>query len=296
MVFKQLIPDTVNRAVTTLDDAAGKSINVAKVLQVLGAHPVAVGFLGGYRGNEIRTRLAALGVELDMVEVQSPTRQCLTLIDQATNAITECVEEGHAVPAEDYQRLLAVVRRRLPSCQAVVMSGTIPAGGPVDLYAQCLKLAHQSGALSVVDASGSPLQEALIMKPGLVKPNRSELQATLGGKLTSETDVVNAMQELTRRGAQRVVVTSGAQPTLAFDGHHAWRIHSPSVRTVNPIGSGDSFTAGLVWRLVQGDNLGDACCWASAAGAANALTLMTGDVPRQELDRLVSKVICEQIS
>ncbi|HEX7617679.1 MAG TPA: 1-phosphofructokinase, partial [Verrucomicrobiae bacterium] len=50
MIFRKLTPDAVNRAVTTLDGAAGKSINVAKILKTLGAHPVATGFLGGERG------------------------------------------------------------------------------------------------------------------------------------------------------------------------------------------------------------------------------------------------------
>ena len=51
----------------------------------------------------------------------------------------------------------------------------------------------------------------------------------------------------------------------------------PRVRVVNPIGSGDAFTAGLVSRLVRGDDLGEACRWGTAVGAANALTPMAGE-------------------
>ncbi len=36
MLFRKLTPDTVNRAAVTLDGAAGKAINVAKVLKALG--------------------------------------------------------------------------------------------------------------------------------------------------------------------------------------------------------------------------------------------------------------------
>ena len=38
MVFRKLTLDAVNRAATTLDGAAGKSINVAKVLKTLGGN------------------------------------------------------------------------------------------------------------------------------------------------------------------------------------------------------------------------------------------------------------------
>ena len=45
MLFRNLTPAAVNRASITLDGAAGKSINVAKVLKTLGEQPVATGFL-----------------------------------------------------------------------------------------------------------------------------------------------------------------------------------------------------------------------------------------------------------
>ena len=104
-----------------------------------------------------------------------------------------------------------------------------------------------------------------------------------------------AMHDLCERGAQRVIVTDGRQPTLAFDGREFWRIAPPRIRAVNPIGSGDAFTAGLVWRLLRGDDLGEACRWGCAAGAANALTLMTGEVRRDDVDRLGPEVEVRRI-
>ncbi len=53
----------------------------------------------------------------------------------------------------------------------------------------------------------------------------------------------------------------GKGAALAFDGKIFWRIVTPRIHVVNPIGSGDAFTAGLVWRLVRGDDLGEACRW-----------------------------------
>ena len=106
---------------------------------------------------------------------------------------------------------------------------------------------------------------------------------------------MKAMQELCERGAQRVVVTAGKEPTLAFDGKNFWRVISPYIKAVNPIGSGDAFTAGLVSCLVRGDELGEACRWGSAAGAANALTPLPGEVDREEVERLVREVKIQRI-
>ncbi len=297
MVFDRLHIDAVNRATTTLDGIAGKSINVVKVLKALGEEPVAVGFLGGARGAEIREELAKRWfVETEfIINVKAPTRQCITVIDSSSGAITELVQESPPVTAEDFTQLMHVIERRVKVCAAVVMSGTVAPGGPPDFYARCVALARQAGKISVLDAQGSALTDALNERPGLVKPNREELARTLGRKLTSERDVFGGMRELHRLGAERVVVTAGKDPALAFDGNSQWRIGSPKIAAVNPIGSGDAFTAALTARLLRGDELGEACRWGAAAGAANALTSMPGEVELKDVERLALNVIVERI-
>src|SRR5438445_5377028 len=94
MVFRTLALDHVNRATLTLEGAAGKSVNVAKVLQALGEEPVAMGFLGGDRGEFLRSVLAAKGIESDFVTVPARTRQCITVIDESAATQTELVEES----------------------------------------------------------------------------------------------------------------------------------------------------------------------------------------------------------
>jgi tagatose 6-phosphate kinase len=296
MVFRQLILDAVNRAVTTLDGVAGKSVNVAKVLKALGERPVAVGFLGGDRGEQLRAELEARGIELGFVKVAGRTRQCMTLLDTSVGTQTELVEESQPVAAADYDELMRVIRLRVKGCRAVVMSGTITPGGPVELYFRGTCLAGEAGIISLIDAQGAALLEALRAKPGLVKPNRSELAATLGRELNDEAAVMSAMRELCERGAQRVVVTSGKNPGLAFDGQRSWRVHAPRIDAVNPIGSGDAYAAGLVWRLLRGEDLGEACRWASAVGAANALTLLAGEVRAIDVEPLAELARVELLS
>ena len=215
MVFRQLSLDKVNRAAQTLDGIAGKSINVAKVLHALGERPLATGFLGGPRGEQIAQDLTARGIASAFLTVTTPTRQCVTVIDQSTGAITELVEESQPVDRAAYDQLLKMVEEKLPNCRAVVMSGTIASGGPPDLYLTCARWAQAAGILTIVDASGEALRQALAARPGLVKPNRAELEATFGRELREERALLEAMLELHKLGAQRVVVTAGADPTLA---------------------------------------------------------------------------------
>ena len=295
MVFRKLTLDAVNRAATTLDGAAGKSINVAKVLKSLGEQPLATGFLGGDRGEFLRSELAAKGVAQDFVTVAARTRECVTVIDESVGTFTELVEESSAVAPEDFERLLALIQRHMPQCKAAVMSGTIARGGRTDFYAQCVQWAHKAGALSVVDAQGPALMEALNAGPAVVKPNRAELAATLGGDLNDDASLIKAMQDLHKRGARTVVITAGKDAVFAFNGKSSWKLRPPPVHAVNPIGSGDAFTAGLVSRLLRGEELPDACRWACATGAANALTLMPGELNPDDVERLVGAVKVDQL-
>src|SRR5688572_18065367 len=113
MFFPKLELDAVNRSQRTLDGAAGKSVNVVKVLKALGERPVATGFLGGNRGEEIRRALDQLEIEMEFVQVRSDTRQCITVIDETAGNQTELVEESLPVEAEDYSNLIQLIGRRI---------------------------------------------------------------------------------------------------------------------------------------------------------------------------------------
>jgi tagatose 6-phosphate kinase len=290
MTFGKVEFDAVNRARNTTDGIAGKSVNVAKVLAALGARPIAVGFAGGETGRELLRALSKRGIENHFVSVAAPTRQCISVVDELSGTVTELVEESRAVEIGDYEQLQASIEQLLPKCDAVVMSGSLTPGGPLDFYRTITLTANESRVLTVVDAQGPPLIQALTAQPGVVKPNRNELAATVGQTLASEAEVVWAMREVHRRGAARVIVTAGKAPTLALDGDQLWRIETPTIQAVNPIGSGDAFTAALVWRLVLKDSLGEACRWGTAAGAANALSALPGELEADVVKKLAERV------
>ena len=121
-----------NRAARTFDGIAGKAINAAKVLKTLGEEPIATGFLGGARGEEIQRSLREREIGQEFIWVPVNTRQCVTVIDERTRTQTELVEESQPLPSGKYDELLAAVERRLSSCRAIIMSGTLTPGGPAD--------------------------------------------------------------------------------------------------------------------------------------------------------------------
>src|SRR5207302_3433128 len=124
----------------------------------------------GMKGEEIQRTLRDRGIEHEFVWVPANTRQCVTVIDNRAGTQTELVEESQAVPENKYEDLLRIVDRRAASCKAVVMSGTLTPGAPVNFYRKCIEELKQRSLLTILDAKGEPLQQALPARPALVKP------------------------------------------------------------------------------------------------------------------------------
>lgn len=289
-MFNRLTIGEVNRAASVVEGPSGKSINVAKVLTVLGAEAVATGFIGGDRGEFLRQELQALHVCHDLVTVEARTRLCITVIDRGGDTHTELVEESQPVAAGAWDTLQFKLRDLLGRAKMLVMSGTLAPGGPSDFYGQCVRMASEVGIPAIVDAQGEALTQSLSARPALVKPNRAELVKTLGLPMDNEAAVKQGMRKLMDLGAQAVVITMGGDGAMASDGRKTWRIHPPRITALNSIGSGDSFTAGLAAGLTRGQDLGDACRYGAACGAANALTLLSGEVRIDDVRRLLNDV------
>jgi tagatose 6-phosphate kinase len=106
----------------------------------------------------------------------------------------------------------------------------------------------------------------------------------------NERDLVAAAHELCRRGAAWTLVTRGAAPAVLCNGREAWTFQVPQVRAINPIGSGDALAGGVAVALARGDGTVQACRLGIACGAANAMTLLAGQVRRSDVEALVAQV------
>jgi 1-phosphofructokinase family hexose kinase len=286
MQFDALTLGEVNRATHVRVGASGKSINVARVLHTLGYPVLATGFLGGSSGELIRRDLDQSSIPHEFIDVSATSRTCTTVIDRGRSSATELIDEPQPIDPENGKHLESLVKSRLPRAAALVLSGTIAPGITPDFYARCVRMAKEHAVPTIVDATGEALRLALGEHPGAIKPNRSELAATLGRPIDNDADLQTAARELSKR-ADWVFITLGAEGAVACDRDHLLRATPPPVDAISPIGSGDSFTAAIAAALTTKMTLADALRLAIAAGTANTLTpdpgrLLAADVSRLE--------------
>jgi len=295
MIFPRFTVNHVNRASTVMDGLGGKGLNVARVLTVLGEPALLLGFAGGRRGDWMKQELQREGIKFEFVEVSPETRLCTTIIDQERGTITELVEESAQVPDSCYDELFTRIQTLLPTAKALLLSGTITREGPTDFYARCVAGARKAGTTCIVDAQGALLTRAIEQGPDAVKPNKHELERTFGRELRDMEDTWAAMNDLIARGARNVVITNGPDQVLACSPEQRWIITPPQVKTVSPIGSGDSFAAALGAWLARGESIGEACRAGTAAGAANALTLTPGNLDHARFETLLANVKIQKV-
>jgi tagatose 6-phosphate kinase len=281
MTFASLNIDAVNRAVDVKQTASGKSLNVARVLKTLDQPLIATGFLGGDAARIMRRDLDDSRIAHDFVDVETETRTCITVIDQAGGTATELIEESKPLSDGDWTAMLEKVAQLLSECRVMVMSGSLPPKAPQGFYGDCCNLATKVGVTTILDTRGEPLRQALSAHPNVIKLNLAEFEETFGERGMPSADWLHSAE------LQQLVITHGGEATLVWDGERVWRIHSPKVEVVSPIGSGDAFAAGLAAGLMRGEPLHEAAKLGAACGAANAMTPVAGFVRKEDVERLL---------
>jgi ribokinase len=127
-----------------------------------------------------------------------------------------------------------------------------------------------------------PLVDTLIV-------NRGEARALL-----NEADQDCPPEELGRGlvalGANRVVVTLGADGVIGVSGNHLIRIEGIDIDAVDTTGAGDTFCGAFAARMNQGATFEDALRYGNAAGALSVTRRgAQPSIPtRAEVDRLLS--------
>lgn len=290
MIFDRVEVDGVNRTANVLVSAAGKSVNVARVVNSLGEATLATGVVGGCAGSELAGELDRAGVKHDFVVGGAATRVCVTLIDRSTGHATELVQEPPAIADQESEAFWAKLLELVPAARAVVMSGVLAPGIPPGFYAMVCRLAGDCGVPVIVDARGDSLLLTLPHSPTLVKPNRAELSETLQRPVATDEDLKTAMALLVEKGARSVAVTMGKDGAVLFDGSTFLRGAAPVVKVVSPIGSGDAFAGAMAVSMVRGTSPAEALRLAIACGAANAMTSQAGFLDATSVSVLAERV------
>ena len=295
----------VNRLKSVVVDIAGKGVNVCRVLQRLGVDAICLS-QGGDNANEIMARAVQEGLNLRLTPSSGQLRTCTSIIEMARDGnrrVTELVEPTALVDASCVTALTETVQTLLPEATALVIAGSMAPGFPAGYQARLAALAHAAGVPVLVDLQGAALREVIAEQPAFVKINLSEFAATFLGERFSggehcgvlaeaiiSEELRDSVADVSRRHVSTFVLTRGANSILLAR-HGELRIipvHPLAASdTLSTIGSGDTFLAGMLsrllvtdrsesWERISMDALETVIDFATACAQSNARTLRPG--------------------
>jgi 6-phosphofructokinase 2 len=288
----RVVPERKLRCGPSTLHPGGGGINVARAIRNLGGSARAVYPLGGPDGEVYRGLAKESGIEGEVIAIDGNTRENFTISEMSSGRQYRFVLPGPRLSEAEWQACLSAVADRLPRGGYLIASGSLPPGVPEDFYAMLARVAADSDARVVVDASGPPLTAALDEGVFLVKPSREELSELVAADRELDVgDLVEAARSLVRGDrAEVVALTLGAEGALLISRTDVMRLPTPRVAVVSAVGAGDAFLAGLVLRLAVGDPMGTAFRTAVAAGTATAMMPATELCRAEDVARLEGEI------
>jgi tagatose 6-phosphate kinase len=224
------------------------------------------------------------------VEVAGESRTTLMVVEQDGSA-TGFSEPGPHISAEEWGRMVSGFSRLVGGTRAVVLSGSVPPGAPVDAYAQLIAIADDARVPVILDSHGEPLAGGLAAGPAIVKVNTDEL---LG--VVDATDIRSGAAALRELGATAAVVSMGADGLVGLNDEGAWKAAPPEPIRGNPTGAGDAASAALAIGLVNGTAWPDRLVDAAALSAATVAAPLAGSFDEQLYRRLRTRIVAEPLA
>lgn len=157
---------------------------------------------------------------------------------------------------------------------------------PPDVYRRLAADITTGGVRVAVDLAGDRLAASLEGGVALVKVSHEELLAD-GRISANETDqIVEAMHEIRKQGAETVIVTRSNDPLLMLSGDRVQVVTTPTMEVTDTAGAGDSLMAGVSASLARGESIDDAIVLGAAAGALNVTRHGLGTGDPESIERL----------
>ena len=266
---------TINRTTDEKMFPGGKGMNVSMVLKNLEVESVALGFLAGFTGDNIRQMLEKKGVTADFITVDGLSRINVKLRSMENEMVKEETEINGQGPliTDDAIKALYEKLDALSADDILILAGSIPGSMPATIYMDIMQHLQGRGIKIVVDATKDLLKNVLPYEPFLIKPNNHELGELFGVNLTTIDEITHYAKLLQEQGAKNVLVSmAGDGAVLVAEDGSVYQAEAPKGIVKNSVGAGDSMVAGFLAGYLESGDYKEALKMGICTGSASAFS------------------------
>jgi 6-phosphofructokinase 2 len=283
--IERFLSDDTIRVASETYYAAGKGIDVSRVIKELNGQSVSLGLVGGYNGLHLEGLLINAGVMTQFTKISNETRTNIILKERSTGRQYVISAAGPKINATEigqfYNNMLEI-----KDMNYMVLSGSLPPGVTPNIYGQLILAGRKKGAFIFLDADGTALRDSIDYLPTGIKPNIHELSRLVDKELKTESDIIKTCDELHLKGIIYVLVSRGRDGLILSTESRKVKAISPPVNSQGSVGAGDSAVAGFILGHSQGRDMAECVRLACAAGAATAESPGTELCHKDSVDRI----------
>lgn len=293
--IEEMLPGRKLRTAPLRREPGGGGINVARGIQTLGGQVTALYTVGGPTGQMLKELVDQEDINHYPLPIQRPTRESFAILESSSGHLFHFVSPGPELSQQEWQQCLDQIDQWNPKPTYLVASGSLPPGVPNDWYARLARIAKKQGMRLILDTSGPPLQAALEEGVYLVKPNQHEFQNLTGHSVNTPEEQATLTREFVEQGkAEVVILTLGDKGAVLTTREEQQRAQPPKVKSISPVGAGDSFVAVITFNLARGRALKESLYYGVAAAAAALLTPGTELYRTEDMERIYQQMCREQ--
>ncbi len=275
--------------------AGGKGINVSRQLNFLSSENVALTFLGGTSGKQLKETLIKEDIKITSVRTESSTRDASIIIDESLNKISTFFEKNSAITPKEAEEFKLKMEKMIQNCEIVVFSGSSPCPEADSIFRYGIELANNLDKISVLDTYGDHLRNCLEASPTVIHNNISELENSLHISLREENEKLEFLNSLYIKGIKQAFLSDGNKPLYAANFDFHYKVIPPKINVVDSTGSGDAFVAGIVHGLEKDFTFEESVINAVSLGALNASEFNVCSVKPSEIEKVKDKIAVQPV-
>ena len=264
--------------------AAGKGINVSRMLSELSIPSSCIFPAGGFTGTFLVESLKKISlIDVQPVMIEGTSRINVKIRHEQE---TDLNAEGPKLSDETQRKLLKLMDS-VQENDYVIISGSIQHGLNEFIVSLADAVNSHDGRL-VLDIPNLPLDDLVACRPYLIKPNLEELQSFLQSDLPLKELLPLARQQLLDKGVGSILVSLGKDGACYLNNEETYTITGPVMKPLNTVAAGDSMLSATIGHLANGDDLQTSLKYGVSCGSA---AVMVPYLPTREQVETIYKLV-----
>lgn len=270
--------------------AGGKGINISRQLNKLGLKNISLLFTGGNNGKLIRESLHKEKIYYSDIITKNETRDSAIIINESSKKVYSFFRNDPQISTSEVDNFILKMEKMIATCEVVVFSGSSPCKETDVIFPEGLRIAKKFDKISVCDTYDKHLSKCLAESPTIIHNNADEIRSSLNIKLRNENEYFKLLDSFYDKGIKQTFITNAEKPFYSSNFDFHYKITLPKINAIDSTGSGDAFTAGIVYGWHHKLNFESQLRFASALGVLNAQSLEVCDVSNEDAQAIVDQI------